>query len=75
MYLLKHKKLMEKLQSEVRGAAQNAHDETFASTLVLKYTEMVIGERLRMYPPVPTILYRITQPQGDYICGDYIPGN
>jgi len=35
----------------------------------------IINEALRLYPPVPSGLQRLTPPQGAIIAGRYIPGN
>ncbi|KAI0098886.1 cytochrome P450 [Nemania sp. FL0031] len=41
----------------------------------LKHIDGVINEALRLFPPVPTILPRITPPEGLDIGGTFIPGN
>jgi cytochrome P450 len=39
------------------------------------YLHSIINETLRMYPPVPSGLQRLTPPEGAVIAGKYIPGN
>ncbi|KAI0588159.1 CypX Cytochrome P450 [Pyrenophora tritici-repentis] len=39
------------------------------------YLTGIINETLRLYPPVPSGLQRLTPPQGAMIAGRYIPGN
>ncbi|KAJ5490298.1 Cytochrome P450 [Penicillium expansum] len=41
----------------------------------LKHLNGVINESLRLYPPVPSALYRLTPPEGLTIDGTFIPGN
>ncbi|KAI1274542.1 cytochrome P450 [Xylaria sp. FL0933] len=41
----------------------------------LKHLNGVINEALRLFPPVPTILPRVTPPEGLDIDGTFIPGN
>ncbi|KAI1133306.1 cytochrome P450, partial [Nemania abortiva] len=41
----------------------------------LKHIDGVINEALRLFPPVPTILPRMTPPEGLEIGGTFIPGN
>jgi cytochrome P450 len=35
----------------------------------------IINETLRLYPPAPAGVQRLTPPEGARICGRYIPGN
>ena len=39
------------------------------------HLDAVIHESLRMYPPVPTALERMTPPEGIDIGGIHVPGN
>jgi tryprostatin B 6-hydroxylase len=41
----------------------------------LKHLNAVINESLRLYPPVPTTLYRQTPSEGIMIDDVYIPGS
>ena len=75
-YLLqRNPAVLEKLKAEVRGAAQNEDEITMISVGHLPYLNAIIEEALRIYPPVPISLARTTPPEGDTICGRYIPGN
>ncbi|KAI4127757.1 MAG: hypothetical protein LQ341_006758, partial [Variospora aurantia] len=67
-----------KLQAEVRGAFQDESDMTLNSLAkhdLLPYLEAVLIESLRMYPPVPANLPRVTGPEGDIIDGYFVPAN
>lgn len=41
----------------------------------LNHLNGVINEALRLHPPIPTALQRLTPPEGLDIGGTYIPGN
>lgn len=41
----------------------------------LEHLNSVINEALRLYPPVPSALQRLTPPEGLTVAGTYIPGN
>ena len=41
----------------------------------LDHLNAVINEALRLHPPVPTALQRLTPPEGINIGGTFIPGN
>ncbi|PBP27601.1 cytochrome P450 monooxygenase [Diplocarpon rosae] len=58
-----------KVQREVREAFASADDITLTSTGQLPYLHACIEEALRIYPPVPIALPRLTRPEGDVIGG------
>ncbi|CZR63463.1 related to isotrichodermin C-15 hydroxylase (cytochrome P-450 monooxygenase CYP65A1) [Phialocephala subalpina] len=74
-YLLKNPDYMTKLKEEVRSSFTNTEDMTFASQTRLPYLQACIEETLRIYPPVPAELPRVTPPEGVIINGEMIPGN
>ena len=77
-YLLKHPPILEKLQSEVRSAfkrEENITLETVGEPGRLPYMEAVMTESLRLYPPVPALLPRLTGPEGEIIDGKFVPPN
>ncbi|KAI0427617.1 cytochrome P450 [Xylaria sp. FL1042] len=50
-------------------------DYNYTDLSNLKHLNGVINEALRLFPPVPTILPRLTPPEGLDIDGTFIPGN
>lgn len=74
-HLLKNPDYMAKLKKEVRSSFTSTEDMTFASQTKLPYLQACIEEALRIYPPVPADLPRVTPPEGAIINGEVIPGN
>lgn len=68
---------------EALKALQKEVDDLYASTenidamtlSKLKYMDAVINEALRLHPPVPSGLQRMTPPEGLQIGETFIPGN
>jgi cytochrome P450 len=76
LYLLQRNlRVLKQLQTEIRGTFLDDAEITMLSVGRLKYLDAVIQESLRLYPPVPIALNRITPPEGATICGHYVPGN
>jgi cytochrome P450 len=73
-YLLKTPRVMEKLVREVRGKFSGEAEINSTTVGQLKYLQAVIEETLRMYPPAPINLNRITPPQGAMVCGKWVAG-
>jgi cytochrome P450 len=75
-YLLaRHPHVMAKAQEEVRTQFKNDGDIDVLSAQGLKYLIAVLDETMRLYPPAPTAFPRRTPPEGQVICGQYVPGN
>jgi hypothetical protein len=75
-YLLqKHPRVLQLLQAEIRDTFSNDKEITILSVSHLAYLNAVIEESLRLYPPVPIALNRMTPPEGAMICGHWVPGN
>jgi cytochrome P450 len=72
--LQKNPPVLDKLKAEVRGAFENENAITVTSVNKLPYLLAVLEESLRLYPPVPVSLPRITPPAGATVCGHFIPG-
>ena len=73
--LLQNPRVMEKLKAEIRGEFQSVDDITVARLNRLPYIVAVLEESLRMYPPVPVALPRVTPPEGASVSGHWVPGN
>ena len=77
-YLLSNPIVIKKLQAEVRDDFQSEDEITPLSVRSpgkLPYMEAVLTESLRMYPPIPASLPRITGSTGDIIDGHFVPAN
>ncbi|MCJ1419997.1 hypothetical protein MMC32_006353 [Xylographa parallela] len=74
-FLIKNTESMTKLTREVRATFEHESDITIQSVSHLEYLDACIQEALRLYPPVPEGLPRIVPPEGDTICGQWVPGN
>jgi cytochrome P450 len=75
-YLLqKNPRVLEKLQAEIRSSFSAEEEITMLSVSHLSYLDAVIEESLRLYPPVPIALNRLTPPEGAEVCGEWVPGN
>jgi cytochrome P450 len=72
-YLLKHPIWMTRLQAELRNAFRDEQEICFQSVSRLKVLHAILQETLRMYPPLPVDVPRITPSEGATVCGTYIP--
>ncbi|KAF2191204.1 cytochrome P450 [Zopfia rhizophila CBS 207.26] len=72
--LLKNPNSMKKLVEEIRGAFPSSEDINMETLGQLPYLNACVKEALRLYPPVPVGLPRLTPPDGSTICGEYVPG-
>lgn len=66
---------LQKLTEEVRSSFGHEDEITLLSVQKLSYMLACLDEALRVYPPVPTGMPRVTPPNGAVICGRHIPGN
>ncbi|PBP24706.1 toxin biosynthesis cytochrome P450 monooxygenase [Diplocarpon rosae] len=73
-HLLTNPAILARLTDEVRTAFESEADITMVSVNGLEYLLAVLNEALRIYPPVPGNLVRITPPEGCTIAGRYVPG-
>ncbi|TLD14701.1 hypothetical protein PspLS_11106 [Pyricularia sp. CBS 133598] len=75
-YLLcKHPEVHAKLVTEVRAAFKTEQEIDAVRVQHLEYLMAVLNETMRLYPAVPWTLPRRTPPEGNMICGDFIPGD
>ncbi|KAG7951896.1 hypothetical protein I3843_12G032100 [Carya illinoinensis] len=70
--LLRHPRVMKKLQDEVRGISQAKTSITENHLEKMQYLKAVIKETLRLYPPIPLLLPREST-QDVQIKGYHIP--
>lgn len=55
--------------------ARSSGDVAHKNLQYLNHLNGVINEALRLHPPIPTSLPRLTPPDGLDIGGTYVPGN
>ncbi|KJZ74404.1 hypothetical protein HIM_06214 [Hirsutella minnesotensis 3608] len=73
--LLENATDLKRLEREVRSHFATAADITCSSVKDLVYMEACLHEALRLYPPVPVGLPRVTPDGGAVIAGEPIPPN
>ena len=73
-YLLKNPDKLSRLTDEIRDSFTPEDQFTLESLQRLKYLAACLEEGLRLYPPVPSPLWRVTPQEGNDICGGWIPG-
>ncbi|VVC87359.1 unnamed protein product [Leptidea sinapis] len=62
LLLGKYPKIQEKVHEELVRVFENANEKLFKDVLSdLKYLDMVLKESLRLYPPVPMIIRKVTE--------------
>ena len=72
--LLKNPAAFQKAVDEIRGAFTSEQDIEPETVKRLPYLAAIVSEGLRMYPPFPEGLPRLTPRQGAVICGQWVPG-
>ncbi len=73
-HLLKHPESLKKAIAEIRSAFTTEDDIEPDTVKRLPYLAAMVSEGLRMYPPFPEGLPRLTPRQGAVICGEWVPG-
>jgi cytochrome P450 len=73
--LLRDPPKLDRPTHEIRSAFKDESEMTFAAEAQLTYLQACIDEALRIYPPVPMSLPRITPPEGGVMSGHFVPGN
>ena len=74
-HLLMNPSVLAKLTDEVRNAFETESEINMISVNSLEYLLAVLNEALRIFPPVPGNLNRITPKGGCMIAGHCLPGN
>ena len=74
-HLLSNPSALSTLKSEIRSEFKTADEINANAVQKLTYLSAVIKESLRMFPPLPGNLRRITPPEGCAIGGQFVPGN
>ena len=72
--LLKSPEALKKAISEIRSAFTSEQEIEPETVKRLPYLAAIVSEGLRMYPPFPEGLPRLTPRQGAEICGQWVPG-
>ncbi|KAL3440250.1 cytochrome P450 [Aspergillus insuetus] len=65
----------QKIVEEIRSTFSSEDEMTNEAVAVLKYTNAVLKEVFRIYPPTPGTIPRVTPAVGAKILGQYVPGN
>ncbi|KAM3076809.1 hypothetical protein ACMFMG_003723 [Clarireedia jacksonii] len=74
-FLLRNPHVLQNLTLELRTSFEKRSDLTLHALASCKYLNATLEEGLRMYPPVPGTLPRISPPEGTIIEGKYVPGH
>lgn len=74
-YLLRNPECLEKLTQEIRSAFSTLRDLDLHVLEGMEYLDAVLQEGLRMVPPVPIALPRVTPEGGTRIGANWIPGD
>ncbi|KAH8204051.1 hypothetical protein TruAng_001733 [Truncatella angustata] len=72
--LLTHPDHLQKVTEEIRSTFQDTNDITLTSVNGLPYMLACLNEALRLYPPVPNGLPRVTPLGGTNIANTFVPG-
>lgn len=74
-HLIQNEKAMTKLATEVRSSFTPEDQINSATTKPLVYLNAILQEALRLCPPNPDSMHRLTPEGGSIIAGHYIPEN
>jgi cytochrome P450 len=73
-FLGTHPDVLTKLEAEVRSAFKSDQEININSVQSLPYMLAVLKEAMRVHPPVPISLSRVTPPGGSHIAGTHVAG-
>jgi len=74
-HLLQNPSKLQILTNEIRSSFKTEEEIKGPAINNLKYLNAVINESMRLNHPAPETTRRITNPGGNTICGDHIPGD
>lgn len=74
-FLGTHPQVLARLEAEVRSAFRSDKEIDINSVQNLPYMLAVLKEAMRVHPPVPVSLSRVSPPSGAEIAGTHVPGN
>lgn len=74
-YLCKDPSQVDKLRDELTPLIEAGGEVMHNKIMNADHLNAVINETLRLSPPVPSAVHRLTPPEGIEIGGTYIPGN
>ncbi|PMD49540.1 cytochrome P450 [Hyaloscypha bicolor E] len=74
-HLLQNPSKLQILTKEIRSSFKTEEEIKGPAINNLKYLNAVINESMRLSHPAPETTRRITNPGGNTICGDHIPGD
>lgn len=74
-YLAKNPSQVEKLRIELEHAGYQANPSNLSILQSLNHLNGIINETLRLHPPIPGGVYRLSPPEGFHIGDHYIPGD
>jgi cytochrome P450 len=74
-HLAKDPTQVAKLRAELKSLVKSEKDFDVKDVRDAKHLNAIINETLRLNPPVPSGLYRLTPPEGIMVGETYIPGD
>ncbi|GLB00989.1 hypothetical protein AtubIFM61612_011059, partial [Aspergillus tubingensis] len=74
-YLLQHPEYFARLKNEIRTAFHDKSQVSLESVSNLAYLDACIKEALRIFPPIPGAMHRVTPASGALIAGRWVAGN
>lgn len=73
-FLTQHPAALSNLTTEIRGHFNDENPPTLQGLAHTPYLTACIEEAMRLVPPVPEGLPRVTPQEGEQICGQWVPG-
>lgn len=77
LYIITSPHVYHRLQSEIDAAVTSgrvSNPATYTETKALPYLQAILYEGLRMHPPTFSLLSKRVPPEGDTLCGMFVPG-